>query len=142
MQNKKAVEMRLSTAIVGVFMFSLIVAGLAIPYGQLGKQYNVTIDASFNRTYNKIDTLEKNITTPISEGVKKDTGTFDTFFLAGKTILNIPKIAFDIVIWVNQLINEIAGNIGIPSIFLTAAKTLFFLMMAFFGLSIWARYKS
>ncbi|MAH47061.1 hypothetical protein CMI37_14635 [Candidatus Pacearchaeota archaeon] len=134
-------EFKLSTYLIGIVLFSLMVGALSFVYGDLGSTYEITIDNKYNKTYNKISAVE-NSTLEIGDRIKKDAGTFDTFVLAGKTILQAPRIVFDSLKTSTQLITEATADFGIPSIFSTAALTILTILIVFAIVSLWARWKT
>lgn len=136
-------EFRPSTFLIGIILFSIIVVGLAIPFGDLGDNYDVTIDASFNETYNKIQIVD-NRTIDIGEEVRGngEISTFDAFFLAGKAILSSARIVFTSFGVVTQLIFDLGSDFGIPSVFTTALGTILLLAIVFAIISLWARFKA
>ena len=135
-------EFRLSTFLIGVVMFSLFVGAFAIPYAELGKNYNVNIDDSFNETYNKIQAIENTSNIVGGDIESENPGALDAFFLAGRTILSAPKTVFQSLGIVTVLLKEIQRDLGIPSIFIGAALTIITIAISFAIISLWARFKT
>lgn len=140
------VEFKLSTFIITLLVFSVIIGGFAIPYGNLGKNYGIQVDTSFNETYNKISELEANVTLPISDDVKKeDTGDATAFVLAGRALLSAPKTVIASLGIVTSLLNAdgmLAQKLKIPAIFINAALAIITVAVIFAIISLWARVKT
>lgn len=137
--------MKLSSFLVGIVMFSLIVGALVIPYGNLGKNYEIDVDTSFNETFNKIQSIENSSLSIGGDIQTEDPGALDVFFLAGRTILSAPKTVFQSLGIVTSLLNAegaLVQKLGIPPIFLDAMLTIITLAVAFAVISLWARFKT
>lgn len=134
-------EFNFTNFFIGVILFSVVIAGLVFVLGELGGSYNVAVDTKYNETYNKIQRME-NETLTISNRINKDLGTFDTFVLAGKTILSIPRIVVNSIGVVTSVITDLSKTIGIPSFMATAAITILTVLLIFFAVSLWARWKT
>ena len=139
------VEFKLSNFLIGIVMFSLMVGALAIPYGNLGKNYNIEVDTSFNKTFNKIAEID-NISNTIGGDVQgEDPGALDVFFLAGKTILSAPKTVFTALGIVTSLFgseNLLVQTLGISPIFTNAILVIITIGVTFAIISLWARWKT
>lgn len=138
-------EFRLSTFLIGIVMFSLVVGALALPYADLGDTYQIDVDTSFNKTYNRIQSVE-NTTLSVSGDIREeDPGALDVFFLAGRTILSAPKTVFQSLGIVTAIIGDEAAlqqDLGIPRIFISAFMTILTIAVAFAVIGLWARRKS
>lgn len=134
-------EFTLTNFMIGLTLISMIAGGIILVYGDISANYHVTVDNSLNETYNRIKENE-NSTLEIADIVKKDQGTFDTFFLAGKTILQVPKLIMDSLGTVTKLVYYVALDIGIAKVFQEAAIGIITILVAMGAIGLWARYKN
>ncbi len=137
------VNFKLSSFLIGVVLFSVIVMALAIPYGDLATNYNVKVDASFNETYAKLDIVD-NSTLDIGKEIrgKEDLSAVDAFFLAGRAILSSARIVFNSFGVVTSIAFNVATDIGIPPLFVTAFTTILLISIVFGIISLWARFRT
>ena len=138
----KKAEFNFTNFFIGLIIFSLIVGALYLNfYSEIGKNYDVKVDAKYNKTYNKMDRLNNETLSLVGE-IKDDPGTFDTFVLAAKIILSVPRRILSMLSITQQVMTDFAADVGIPPIFLSAAIILITTMIAFFIVSLWARYRT
>ncbi len=87
-----------------------------------------------------------NISTTIGGDIQsEDPGALDVFFLAGKTILSVPKTVFSSIGIVTSLLgsqNLFVQKLGIPPIFVNAFLVIFTIGIAFLIINLWARWKT
>lgn len=137
-------EFRLSSFMISIIIFSMVVGALVITYADLGYNYHVTVDTSINKTYNQILAVE-NTTLALSDKVQEDTTQFDTFVLASKAIISMPKIVLNTLgVATHMLYAEdgVVRLLGIPTIFVSALITILSILLVFAIMSIWSRYRT
>tara|TARA_Y100000296_G_C5013000_1_gene176062 strand:+ start:130 stop:549 length:420 start_codon:yes stop_codon:yes gene_type:complete len=138
-------EFKISTLPIMILIFSTIIGGLAIVYGDLAGNYNVDVDNSFNKTFNRVQNIENMSISLASEIQKEETGKLDQFFLSGKALLTVPKIIVESVGVTTSLLGSEGGvvqTLGIPPIFTSALITIIIIMLVMAAVSIWARFRT
>lgn len=140
MNNKG--EFKLSNFLIGIILFSTVVGGLSLIYGNLGSTYEITVDNSINDTYSKIQVID-NTTMDMAGDIRgKDIGTFDAFFLAGKSILSSARIVYNSFGVVTSMGTSLTDDLGIPPLFTIAITSIVLVLLTFAIISLWARYRS
>lgn len=135
-------EFKLSTFLISIVVFSVIVVGLSLPYGDLGTKYNTKVDTSFNKTYEKINIISNSSIDVGEEITGKDISTYDAFFLAGKSILSAARIVFNSFGVVISIVYNIQVDLGIPRLFAAAIESIILIAIVFAIISLWARFRT
>ena len=134
-------EFTFSNFLIAAFLFSMITGGLVYVYGDLGTHYNVPIDVNFNASYNKVLQTE-NVTLNLANQLKDDAGTFDTFVLAGKTILSVPRTIIDSMKTSIQVIASITLDLGLLPLFQKTIIGIITVLLVMGAVSLYARWKA
>lgn len=130
--------MKLQYFIIGFLLASGLIAGTTLMIAELSVQTGITVNTSYNETYNKIDDFLNltNETTSTLQGSDVESTEFQALQLASFPVLRIVLNSYDIFI---TLMNDMADDLNLPTWILTvilgivAILLLFAVLAALFG---------